>query len=257
MSRFFKFSLIVALGLSMLFGVSETVEAKVKVEVSNYESFKLFEAQSGIDVRDELVKMRERFQVQLENSVDDKIINQILLQIEQINNSLTLINDLEYQFISKNESVTTSSLIGLNCNDHITQAALIIAYFNSKGYSLAAELLNYAFINNSRSTVYNLNSTHVSKIYGTSWFATINGKYPVSGSNRFTSGDLYYAINKFNFGPNSSYGYIDLIDLTDIYDYAYDQSYPTIQGVAVNAMVWAQSAGCLVPYTVKATLKTK
>ncbi len=177
-----------------------------------------------------------------------------MLQLEQINNSLALISNLEYQSLNKNESVLPSTVIGVNCNIHVTQAALIIAYFNSKGYSLAAELLNYAFINTSRRTVYNLSSTHVSKIYSTSWFATINGKYPVSGSNRFTSGDLYYAINKFNFGPNSSYGYIDL---TDIYDYSLDQSYPTIQGVAVNAMVWAQSVGCLVPYTVKATLKTK
>lgn len=254
MGRFFKLSLSFTLSLFLLFGVSEPVDAKVKEEVSIYESYKIFEAQSGIDVTNELVKMREQFQVQLENSKDDKIISQLLLQIEQINNSLALINNLEYQSLNKNESVLPSSEIGVNCNIHVTQAALIIAYFNSKGYSLAAELLNYAFINTSRSTVYNLSSTHVSKIYSTSWFATINGKYPVSGSNRFTSGDLYYAINKFNFGPNSSYGYIDL---TDIYDYSLDQSYPTIQGVAVNAMVWAQSVGCLVPYTVKATLKTK
>lgn len=66
MGRFFKLSLSFTLSLFLLFGVSEPVDAKVKEEVSIYESYKIFEAQSGIDVTNELVKMREQFQVQLE-----------------------------------------------------------------------------------------------------------------------------------------------------------------------------------------------
>ena len=73
----------------------------------------------------------------------------------------------------------------------------------------------------------------------------------ISGSGEFSSSgemDLYYSIHLFRYEKKNN-----VFTLTDTYDYEHgDQSYgDSIADVAVNTMADAQSAGIIVPYTVR------
>lgn len=131
-------------------------------------------------------------------------------------------------------------------------AGAIIAWFNSKGYLLSAELLDHAFNNNTIYSYYY--PTYGSRVtYSSVYWDIKNNASGTSGSGTFPytgstyEKDLYYAIHNFNW-----YRQTGQFIISDLYDFAQDKNYwGSIAGVAVNLMYEAQSYGYLKPYYVR------
>lgn len=70
-----------------------------------------------------------------------------------------------------------------------------------------------------------------------------SSSFPNSGGTN--DQDLYYALHAFNFSKSAS-GRVVVIQ--DRYDYAQNDDYGSLGGIAVNVMYAAQEAGVLVPY---------
>ena len=127
----------------------------------------------------------------------------------------------------------------------------VIAYFNSQGYSLAAELLTHAKNNTSLNS--NYFPVNGSIVKNSSVFKSIANGTKTSGSSRFNNvggkidKDLYYAIHNFDFTKSSPSSKI--VRLCDRYDFA-PGDYSGIAGIAVDTMYKAQQAGVIVPYYV-------
>ena len=141
-------------------------------------------------------------------------------------------------------------------NTFNASAAAIIAYFKYKGYDLSADLLTHGLNNSVVNSRYTPRALLTSQIYNTPQYKSIKSLSNRSGSERFTSGDLYYAINKFNYSTSGSGG-LRTLSINDRYDFEWDTSYPKIQGVAVNAMKIGQTLGYLKPYTIYITKPVK
>ncbi|CAM4208981.1 hypothetical protein H9L01_09965 [Erysipelothrix inopinata] len=197
------------------------------------------------DVLTTLENLRDEYNQRLIDETDPIIINQLQIQVESVTEMINQQSNLVSRQDSR--SVITSRCVGHNIN-----VAAIVTWFRNNGYTLSADLLVYASKNTSSNNVYYLGSGNVNKIRATSWWSSVKGKWPIAGSSRFTSGDLYYSINKFSYKPASVYG--ELI-ISDVYDYTYDTSYPAIQGIAVNAMANAQAMGCITPFKVRANVQ--
>lgn len=195
---------------------------------------------------EELEDLLEYYYSQIELNEDPIQKEQYSMMAESVENMLTLVINED---LNQAKMAATSTL----CIRYELAGATIIAYFKAKGYTLSANMLSFAFSNTSTNTTYTLDTASKNKILTTSWYKSVKGKYPVSGSSAFGDVmDLYYSINKFNYSPSSLYGYLNV---TDRYDYAFDTSYPSTTGIAVNMMAIAQGFGCLVPYKVSTTVK--
>lgn len=126
--------------------------------------------------------------------------------------------------------------------------ASVIAYFNSKGYILAAELLTHARDNDDLDSIYipvNREIMYQSSVFmnivnGTSSYGT--SEFPDEGNT--VQKDLYNAIHYFNYSRSES-GRVVVIQ--DRYDFA-KSGYDNIAGVAVETMHAAQNEGTIVPF---------
>lgn len=190
------------------------------------------------DVINTLIDLRNEYIFRILTESNPIIIEQLHIQLESVN---ILISEQ-----------TSRSVVTSRCVAHNVNVAAIITWFRNKGYTLSADLLSYASRNTSKNNVYYLGTANVNKIRATPWWSFVKGKWPIASTSAFATGDLYYAINRFSYQPASVYG--ELI-ISDVYDFAYDTSYPAIQGVAVNAMVVAQSMGCITPFKVRANVQ--
>lgn len=126
--------------------------------------------------------------------------------------------------------------------------AAVTAYFNNKGYKLAAELLTHAKDNDDLDSIYvpvNKNIMCQSSVfkeivnetstYGTSAFSDEGGT---------VEKDLYNAIHSFIYSKSDS-GRVVVIQ--DRYDFA-KGGYSSIAGIAVDTMHAAQNVGTIVPF---------
>ena len=130
-----------------------------------------------------------------------------------------------------------------------TAVAAVVTWFSSKRYFLSAELLVTARNNDDESHVYIPSNQDI--IRNSSVVKGLIKSGRPSGSGEFSSSgemDLYYSIHLFRYEKKNN-----VFILTDTYDYEHgDQSYgDSIADVAVNTMADAQSAGIIVPYTVR------
>lgn len=220
-------------------------------EVDNEMNQRVLEDEmKNIDVIKELEELKLEFANQLIVEKDEIKRNQLELQIKELDRSINIYSNYIQEENSKDTKYVDS------CAMHDAAKSMIVAYFNFNGYKLSAELLNYAFANDSENAEYYPTLANIQQIYSSEWFSTVEGLYPISGSSRFPKDDipdLYYSIHQFAYHPSSLAGYVNI---TDRYDYEEDQSYPSATGVAVNAMYEAQVAGCLIPYNVEMAIQT-
>lgn len=126
--------------------------------------------------------------------------------------------------------------------------AAVTAYFNNKGYKLAAELLTHAKDNDDLDSIYvpvNRDIMYQSSVFmeivnGTSSYGT--SAFPDEGGT--VQKDLYNAIHSFYYSRSES-GRVVVIQ--DRYDFA-KGGYSSIAGIAVDTMHAAQNAGTIVPF---------
>ena len=143
------------------------------------------------------------------------------------------------------------------CKFHLIYSpavAAVIAYFNSKGYDLSAELLTHA----KQNTVVNTNYVPVNgqRVKQSNVFTSIAKATKTSGSASFPNEgnsvqkDLYYAIHAFSYTKTSATS--KTVTIRDRYDFA-PGDYNGIAGIAIDTMYKAQEAGVIVPYYVNIT----
>lgn len=130
----------------------------------------------------------------------------------------------------------------------------VVAYFNSQGYILSAELLAHARDNNVLDSSY---------IPSNGALMNQTAKYTELCSNGLASGtanfvktgatvddDFYYAIHACSYTKDIEN---NTITVTDRYDFA-PNDWDDIQGVAVDTMYKAQEAGVIVPFQLSITV---
>lgn len=202
-----------------------SIEAELKSEGTTVEK-ELLSFYTNLEID------RQALKINSTNSYDPVLINgsnDIIESIEVIHNT---------------DNIRSTSLeiyyLGL--------AGTIIAWFNSKGYKLSAELLDHAANNSTLNSYYY--PTYGSRVKSSSVYwnkknssgSSGDGVFPNTGSTK--EKDLYYAIHKFNW-----YRHAGQFIISDLYDFANDKAYwKTISGVAVHLMYNAQNLGVLTPY---------
>lgn len=148
-----------------------------------------------------------------------------------------------HQEISQASSISKARKYSIEVN-------LVNAYFQSKGYVLASELLLHAYDNGELDSMYT--PVHKDLITKSAVFQKIkrdnsrlesSDEFPNSGDT--VDKDLYYAIHAFRF-LKSPTGRV--VNIEDRYDYAKGSNYPSISGVATDWMYHAQEAGTLTPF---------
>ncbi len=170
-------------------------------------------------------------------------------EIEKIDNQINvvgeLIRDYESYMTNKTEHRTVRGSFHAVYSPAV---AAVIAYFNNKGYKLAAELLAHARDNNSNGSSYTpiyksiaLDTREVRRI-----MQGPNGASSSSFDNYGSTNDVdsYYAIHLFNYYKNGR-----SLSITDLYNYEQANEI-SISGVAIDTMYWAEQMGVIVPYNV-------
>lgn len=197
-------------------------------------------ADNGTAVVDELNQQIIDLQDRMTGATDAEKENLEAL----INTTRTLIEDYESY---KTGPMTRGSY-------HVVYSpavASVIAYFNSMGYKLSAELLTHARDNESLDATYfpsygnrvTFSSVYTGIINSSS--TSGNGSFPKSGSTEQI--DLYYGVHNFSYSKNTTNR---LITITDRYDFVRGD-YTGIAGVATDTMYLAQQAGTIVPFYTK------
>ncbi len=221
--------------------------ASNNINAKSIESFQTLKAQinqsqediinpEDIDINYELEKELKFYEDKL-SKCNDKI------EKDKISSLIKTINKLLIS--NQNNNSTTKA----KAKSYDIEVASINAVFTKLGYVLASELLLYAFTNTELDSVY----TPINKdiILNSSVYESIktnNNEYgelefPKSGTT--ADKDLYYSIHSFRYLKSPSNR---VINLEDRYDYAQNNDYPTIQGIANNWMYNAQEDGALTPY---------
>lgn len=200
-------------------------------------------SKKGINVLSELSDQVDYYKKLLlsENSDDKRDqINYLIDSIESLANQYTISQNARY-LESNDETYTTTSM-------NVALISPVIAYFNSNGWYLAAELLTHMANNSTIDSIYrpiNASIVTASPVYQN----IVNGSIKYGFSN-FTNdgtqhgGDLYYAIHAFRFTKSDSNR---LVVITDRYDFAL-VDYDSVAGVTVYAMTVLQNSGILNPY---------
>lgn len=205
----------------------------------------VFEKEEQFNTKEELDNYRQELITQLENEKDFVEKKKIKDLIESLD---VVINDYNKVY----ERNDTKILLPPNV-DTVAVAA-VIAYFKSNGYKLAAELLVHARSNKVIDSNYAPTAANTVQIRQTSVFKTLMNGSTKSGTSAFkksnSNSDLYYAIHAFSYEFSGQGAYRTLF-VTDRYDFESDKNYPTVQGVAVNAMLLAQRSGTIKPFKVK------
>lgn len=194
--------------------------------------------ENNIDVISELENGKLKLLNELNNTEDEVICSKIQLQIDVYNSLISSCKDYN----------NTSTYVN-NGSSLAYAVAAIIAYFQSNGYDLAAELLSVAYINTSSSSTYEPRYGY--KASASSVINKIRYNNQIYGSALFPNSesqndkDLYYAIHKFDYVKSSG-----RLMLTDIYNYA-TSDYTGIADAAVNTMFLAQQLGVIIPFNVR------
>lgn len=130
----------------------------------------------------------------------------------------------------------------------------VIAYFNSQGYVLSAELLAHAKDNNTLDSAYT--PSNGALMAQTAKYAELCSNGLTSGTANFTKtgatvdDDFYYAIHACSYTKDTAN---NTITVTDRYDFA-PNDWSDIQGIAVDTMYKAQEAGVIVPFQLSITV---
>lgn len=130
----------------------------------------------------------------------------------------------------------------------------VVAYFNSQGYVLSAELLAHARDNDVLDSAYTPSNTAL--MIQTTKYAELCSNGLTSGTANFVKtgatvdDDFYYAIHACSYTKDTAN---NTITVTDRYDFA-PNDWSDIQGVAVDTMYKAQEAGVIVPFQVTMTV---
>lgn len=243
-----KFTKIISCFLAILMLIPNTIayasEEKTDVQIlqENIAAIEEMLTTNGTDVLSEINEMIAEYKEMLNNTT----VNE---EKQQITNLISTLEEILSEYTYYNEGRTT------NRGFHVIYTpavAAVIAYFNSNGYKLAAELLTHAEENTK------LNSTY-HPIYGSlvkksATFKKIATGGKIKGSDSFAkiSGtvnqDLYYAIHAFDFTKTSTVS--KKVTIKDRYDFKKGDKYSGLAGLAIDTMYEAQEAGYLVPYYV-------
>lgn len=130
----------------------------------------------------------------------------------------------------------------------------VVAYFNSQGYVLSAELLAHAKDNNVLDSAYT--PSNGALMLQTSKYTELCSNGLTSGTANFVKtgttvdDDFYYAIHACTYTKDAE---ANTITVTDRYDFA-PNDWSDIQGVAVDMMYKAQEAGVIVPFQLSITV---
>lgn len=203
---------------------------------------------SEFDVVKELYDQINRFEKMAEDAGSVEEIQQLE---ELIVTTKLLIND----YLAYSEESYPAANYAARSNASLSASvSTVVAYFNSQGYYLSAELLTHARNNTTINSNYTPSYGYLCN--GSPLLAQIWKDSTTSGSGVFPKSgtatallDLYYAIHAFNYTKTISLSNSSL-NVSDRYDYA-SGDYTGVAGVAVNTMYQAQQAGILVPYYVK------
>lgn len=204
---------------------------------ADYNQINEYLEENNIDVANELEKLISDYQSQKNEYTSQEELDKINALIDETQSILE-----EYQ-LSQKARVSFA-----------VEIASVIAYFNSKGYKLSAELLTHMRDNKTLDSSY-------TPVYGyyvqaSSVFRNISNGTSTSGSATFPNQgstkekDCYYAIHKFTYTKSSPSSKV--VKINDRYDFAYDKDhYNGLAGIAVTSMYSAQVYGELTPYIVK------
>lgn len=199
----------------------------------------------GINIRIELENQVEFYEDLLLN--EDDVENQ-----EKLRSLLNTSNDL-LEFYKEYEIEKNNELFSIDPGRSAVKAAIaaIVAYFNTNGYFLAAELLLHAQDNTKEDSEYcpyfdsHFRGSPVIRRIKRSSSSRGSDEFPKDGTTE--GNDLYYAIHYFKWvKPDSS----NRVTVIDRYDYQV-ADYDGIQNYAVDAMFWAQQFGYIVPFQVR------
>lgn len=215
---------------------------KVSLDDYNYICDAIFELEYELSKRnttvvDELQNQISYYQVLIQKSTENE-------ELCKIQNIIVTTQNLMDDFCDfKRNNRGSFNLI------YSPAVATVIAYFNSCGYNLAAELLTHARDNNDLDSIYvpiNKDDILTSPIYENIIYSNIlDGVGTFPQSNNIEDNDLYYAIHSFYYSKSES-GRVIVIQ--DRYDYDSENYYGDIAGIAINTMRLAQDANVLVPY---------
>lgn len=177
----------------------------------------------------------ENLYLETSNSEEKEKINRLIETTQE------LIEEYE-QYINPMQTRGSFHLI------YTSAVATVTAYFNNKGYKLAAELLTHAKDNNDLDSIYepvNKDIMYQSSVFmgivnGTSTYGI--SSFPDQGGT--AERDLYNAIHSFYYSTSES-GRVVVIQ--DRYDFA-KSGYSSVAGIAVETMYAAQNAGVIVPF---------
>lgn len=246
MKNLIKITINVLLVFSFIFPTKSMAKETVtlsKLEITNeleknINTIKLDLAIQGNDVVSELNKQIQEFKEMLNEETNieerEKLIGLISTTEEMIR---------EYQAYNSGISIQ-----GVDNPVYTPAVATVVAWFNAKGYKLAAELLTQAKKNNKLYSIYY--PKYGDRVKKSQVFKDIKKNNKTKGSARFPNKgntndkDLYYAIHNFNYVK-----YPKIIHISDIYDYG-EGDYKSVAGVAIETMRRAQAAGVIVPYRV-------
>lgn len=242
---------IISYFLMMLMLVPNTVAfaAEEKTDVQTLqENISVIEeelAENGTDVISEISEMIVEYNEMLNGTVNDEEKQQIAGLISTLEENLS-----EYRCY--NEGI----VIDRKIHPIYTPAvSAVIAYFNSNGYKLAAELLTHAEENTKLNSTYN--PRYGSLVKKSATFKKIANGEKTKGSDSFSNidgtvnKDLYYAIHKFDFTKPSKIS--KKVTIKGRYDFKKGEKYSGLAGLAIDTMYAAQEAGFLVPYYVSIT----
>lgn len=280
-SRFIlKIMLIVTIFVTNFTNVSAISENQlskdVELSIDAYENLMKFETTEGFDTLEILKEMKKDFQEIVKSSeISDVQYNQYVAQINGLEQRIKRIKRIRNLYLKLGNSKNVKEFFRTNINEYIDifsslssrpqyplcethkiNSDLIIAWFNVKGYKLSAELLNYSFVNTQLLSNYIPNPLNTNQIRSTTFFQTYKVLSVGNNNQRFTSGDLYYAIHRFRFYYSYDFGSLKYMVIKDDYDFAKDTNYVSLAGLATTAMYDAQQSGCLIPFTTTINLPT-
>jgi len=172
---------------------------------------------------------------------------------------------LSYETASKTSSVTAN---GVNVPQDSLEGAWLAASIIAKnmGYTCAVKLIEcsvygQSYIENSfvSGTGLFTDKIFTSSEYNNYFGQHVLGKPSTNGSFAFNSGDLFYALHNVNIQSTASLpGTIFAtytINITDTYDFAFDNNYDSIFSTTFNNWGWlSQQLGALKKIPVKITL---
>ncbi len=225
---------------------SNNIEDNETINEENNRKVEELISKNNIDVVSELNGQIEYYQNLKKQTTDSEEIEKIDDLIETTSSLISEYAPSKY----REEKMLFVPFVGVILpNTNKMNIAAVLAFFNLKGYVLAAELLTHASSNTDLDS--NYYPVNTSSVFSSSVYNSIKNGSTLSGTSAFPNEgskgdqDLYYAIHGFHYSKSQS-GRVVVIQ--DRYDYESDGSYSSFGGIAVDLMYTAQRAGDLVPF---------